>query len=109
MTVLPPPETTPSLTVRLATGTPRFVEASPSSACLAVAAAARSGGPALDWMPVLPPVAPEFTTCQLSQALWRTWLTEHVELLGDEHQEAGRDAVADLDLARLEDRRCCRR
>jgi hypothetical protein len=43
---------------------------------LADAAAARSGGPALDWMPVLPPVEPELTTTQLSQALCRTWLGE---------------------------------
>jgi hypothetical protein len=43
-----------------------------SSACLAVTAAARRGGPALDWRPVLPPVLPVLTTSQLFQAPWRT-------------------------------------
>ena len=41
----PPPDTTPLLTLRLVTGTPRFVAASASSACFAVAAAMRTSGP----------------------------------------------------------------
>ena len=41
-----------------------------SSAWRAVAAAERSGGPALDWMPVLPPVLPEFTMFQESHGAW---------------------------------------
>ena len=58
--------------MRLATGTPRFVEASLSSACFAVAAAARSGGPPLVWMLPLPLVAPEFTTFHVSLPLCQT-------------------------------------
>src|SRR5262245_29092399 len=67
---LPPPETTPSLTDRPVTATPRLTDASLSSACFAVAAAARSGGPPVDWMPLLPPVSPEFTTCHESNGPW---------------------------------------
>ena len=54
---MPPPETTPLSTVRLATGTPRFAEASLSSAALAAAAAARVCLPPVctPWLPVLPP------------------------------------------------------
>ena len=69
-TVLPPPEITPSETERLPTATPRLVDARPSNACIAVAAAERSGGPALDWMPVLPPVLPELTMFHESQNTW---------------------------------------
>ena len=65
MTDLPPPETTPFATVRLATGTPRFVEASSSSACFAVAAAARSAGPALDWIAAAAGRCRRESACQL--------------------------------------------
>ena len=43
---MPPPETTPLLTESWPTGTPSCVEARPSSAWAAVAAAARTPGPA---------------------------------------------------------------
>jgi hypothetical protein len=59
VTDLPPPETTPSLTVRLAFATARLVAARSSSAFLAAAAAARICGPP-DWMPWLPVVPPWF-------------------------------------------------
>src|SRR5262249_46061202 len=42
-----------------------------SSACRAVAAAERIGGPALDWMPGLPPVLAEFTMFQPSHGTGR--------------------------------------
>ena len=57
--VLPPPDTTPLLTLRLATGTPRFVDARASSACLAWAAAIRTSGPPCE-IDELPPVLPVF-------------------------------------------------
>jgi hypothetical protein len=58
VTDLPPPETTPLLTLRSATGTPRLADASASSTCLAVAAALRSLGPAsaIELLPNVPPV-----------------------------------------------------
>ena len=58
-TDVPPPDTTPSVTVRLAFGTPRFVEARSSNALLAAAAAARHGGVRLVMppLPLPPPVA----------------------------------------------------
>jgi hypothetical protein len=55
-TVLPPPETTPRLTVRLEAGTPRFVAARLSSTLFAVAAAARIAVERLEMPPEpLPP------------------------------------------------------
>src|SRR5690348_18488566 len=47
LTVLPPPETTPLSTESDAAGTPSWVAARPSNACLAYAAAARTCGPLL--------------------------------------------------------------
>ncbi len=41
---------------------------------MAAAAAPRSAGPGLDWIPVLPPVLPEFTSWYVSQVPWRTML-----------------------------------
>ena len=88
VTVLPPPETTPLLTVSLATGTPRLVEARPSSACLAVAAAARTCGPRCS-IDELPPVLPVFGVRFVS-GVERTvsWLDVHVQLFGGDHAAA---------------------
>src|SRR5262245_34335680 len=59
VTVLPPPETTPLSTLRLATGTPSCAAAMPSSACRAYAAPARTCGPAvrIELDPYVPPVS----------------------------------------------------
>ena len=59
MTDLPPPETTPLETLRLATGTPSCVDAMFRSACRAVAAACRSGGPPFA-IPLLAALLPQF-------------------------------------------------
>jgi len=68
VTVLPPPETTPDLTLRLETGTPRFADASLSSAWYAAAAAARVCLPPV-WTPWLPTLAPwfgvTFVSCEI--------------------------------------------
>jgi hypothetical protein len=55
-------------------------------------------------MPVLPPVARVDELPAVPGAVAHL-VDVHVELLGDKHHQAGRDAVADLDLARLEHRR----
>src|SRR5262245_55451316 len=57
---LPPPVTTPLLTVRLEVATPSFAEASLSSSVLAATAAARMRWPVLDieLEPPMPPVRP---------------------------------------------------
>ena len=59
MTVLPPPETTPLLTLRLPTATPSFAAASLSSSARAATAAARMRWPVLDieFEPPMPPVS----------------------------------------------------
>ena len=66
-TCLPPPLTTPSVTVRLETGTLRFTDAIASNAARASAAAWRTpAGPfsvPVDW---LPDVVPWSTECQVS-------------------------------------------
>ena len=105
MTDLPPPETTPLSTVRLATGTPSFAEASLSSSARAATAAARMRWPVddIEFEPPMPPVwattQPSLTvliagrSCSVDVPLI-IWLIVDVELLGGDHQEAGRDAVA---------------
>jgi hypothetical protein len=59
VTLLPPPDTTPLPTVRVAAETPSFADASLRSACLAEAAAARVCLPPV-WTPWLPTLAPWF-------------------------------------------------
>src|ERR1700731_1466132 len=59
LTDLPPPDTTPSVTLRLPTGTPSWGEGRPSSARRASAAACRRGGPPRA-VPLLPVFAPRF-------------------------------------------------
>src|SRR5262245_54348980 len=59
-TLLPAPATTPLLTVRAETGTPRLAAARSSNACFAVAAALRTRWPVLEMEvePFVPPVTP---------------------------------------------------
>jgi hypothetical protein len=77
VTVLPPPETTPLLTLSCAAGTPRLAAAIASSATFASAAARRTSGPPCE-IDELPPVLPVFGDGSLppvSNAMWRIWLT----------------------------------
>ena len=110
VTLLPPPETTPLSTVRFATGTPRFAEAMPSRACRASAPTLRIFGPVPD-IAFEPPSPPELdgdagVDDRVAAPLLNMAVVHlrhvHVELFGQHLQEAGRDAVADLDLARLQ-------
>jgi hypothetical protein len=73
VTVLPPPETTPLSTERLDAGTPSCVDASPSSAWYAAAAAARVCLPP-ELIAELPAVVPWFGVTSVSFVIARIWL-----------------------------------
>jgi hypothetical protein len=103
VTVLPPPETTPAVTLRLETGTPSCVEAKPEQHLLAV------GGRCAGLRRAARDAAAAAAAAGRVQPRLRVRVDHlihgRVQLFGDQHQDAGRRAVAKLGLAVGDDHR----